>query len=394
MRSGDLTSIARRARWAVAAFFLVNGFIVGSWAPQIPVFLTRLEISEFTLGLLILGFGLGALGAMPYAGYLLTRYASTVVVKVFAAAAVFGLPLVALAPGVPTAAIAMVLFGGVVGGMDVAMNANAVAVERRLGRAIMSSSHGFWSLGGFAGGAAGGIVIQTVGHLGHALAVGLISAIVLAIAQSHIAGEDKPAPRAEGTRLSLPRSPVLYLVGVVALFSMIPEGAVLDWSALYLRQELGAGIATAGFAFALFSGAMALMRFAGDGIRNRYGAVTTMRVSSLIAAAGILAGGLAPWASLAILAFGIAGLGVANMVPIAFSAAGNQPGLSPGAGMSVVTTMGYSGILLAPSGIGFVAQQVGLAPVFIALSLLLLVVCALSPLVASADFRPAQAPAE
>jgi fucose permease len=139
---------------------------------------------------------------------------------------------------------------------------------------------------------------------------------------------------------------------------------------------------------------MALMRFAGDGIRNRYGAVTTMRVSSLIAAAGILAGGLAPWASLAILAFGIAGLGVANMVPIAFSAAGNQPGLSPGAGMSVVTTMGYSGILLAPSGIGFVAQQVGLAPVFIALSLLLLVVCALSPLVASADFRPAQAPAE
>ena len=140
----------------MAASFFANGFVTGSWAPQIPVFLTRLDISKFTLGLLILLFGAGAVGAMTWCGHLISRHGSRNVVRWFGLAAAFGLLLVALAPNVPVAAATMVIFGGLVGGMDVAMNANAVAVERRLSRAIMSSSHGFWSLGGFAGGALGG----------------------------------------------------------------------------------------------------------------------------------------------------------------------------------------------------------------------------------------------
>ena len=125
---------------------------------------------------------------------------------------------------------------------------------------------------------------------------------------------------------------------------MIPEGAVLDWAALYLRQEMGTDLATAGFAYAGFAGAMAIMRFLGDGVRNRFGAVTTLRFSSLVAAAGMCIGGLSPWPWLAVAAFAFCGFGVANMVPITFSAGGNQPGMSSGTGMSVVTTMGYSGI--------------------------------------------------
>ncbi len=379
--------LTARARWAVVAMFFLNGFVVGSWAPQIPALVERLGIDKFTLGLLILGFGLGALTLMPIAGVLLARRESRAVVVGFASVVVFSLIAVAAAPQVAVAAPFMFVFGGVVGGMDVAMNANAVTVERRLGRPIMSSSHGFWSLGGFAGGGLGGIAIEQIGSLAHAAVVAAVTLTILIVAAPHLIGGDRPLAAGAKRRLSLPRDPMIYLIGVVALLCMIPEGAVLDWAALYLQNERGAGLATAGLAFALFSATMALMRFAGDGIRHRWGAVATMRVSSLVAAAGMAAAGLSPWPWLAIAAFGFAGLGIANIVPIAFSAAGNHPGLSSGTGMSIVTTMGYSGILLAPSAIGFIARIVGLAPIFVALSAVLLVVFLSAGLVRNADFR-------
>lgn len=387
MPASTVVQSAFRGRWAVATMFFINGFLTGSWAPQIPVFLARLEISKFTLGLLILVFGIGALTFMPLSGYLMSKHGSRAVLRGFAAFCVFGLLLVALASNVPLAAGAMFLFGGLIGGMDVAMNANAVAVERRLSRAVMSSSHGFWSLGGFAGGGIGGFFIQKFGHLAHAGVVTIIAAVLLAAAARYLITD--PAPQAqEHHKFTLPRNPVVYLVGIMALFSMVPEGAVLDWAALYLQQELGSNLATAGLAFALFSGAMALMRFAGDGVRNRFGAVHTLRVSSLIAAGGMLVAGLSPWPWLVIAAFAVTGLGIANMVPIAFSAGGNQPGMASGTGMSVVTTIGYCGILMAPSAIGFVAEHTGFSPVFIALSGLLVVVCLMSELARSADFAP------
>ncbi|MGP2494019.1 MFS transporter [Mesorhizobium sp. PUT5] len=387
MRASASMQSATAGRWAVATMFFINGFLTGSWAPQIPVFLVRLDISKFTLGVLILGFGLGALTFMPLAGYLMSRHGSRAVMRGFGAMAVFGLLLVAAAPNMPSAAVAMFLFGGLIGGMDVAMNANAVAVERRLSRAVMSSSHGFWSLGGFAGGALGGLAIQTFGHLVHAVAVTGIAILLLAAAWQHLVADPKPVARTH-RKFSLPGTPAVYLVGLMALMSMVPEGAILDWAALYLKQELGTDLATAGLAFAFFSAAMALMRFAGDAVRNRFGAVATLRVSSLLAAAGMLAAALSPWPWLVIAAFAFAGLGIANMVPIAFSAGGNQPGMAPGTGMSVVTTMGYSGILLAPSAIGFAAEHVGFSPVFAVLAGLLVVVCLMSELARAADFSP------
>jgi MFS family permease len=384
--------LARRGRWAVAAMFFANGFLTGSWAPQIPVFLTRLQISEFTLGLLILVFGLGALVAMPWCGWLIHKYGSRAVLRIFAVLCSFALLAVALAGNVPVAAVTMFLFGGLIGGMDVAMNANAVAVEVKLRRAIMSSSHGFWSLGGFAGGALGGITIQQYGHVTHAGIITALTVVVVGIALRHVVAEDVQ-PVAEKARYALPKSAAVYLTGLIALFSMVPEGAVLDWAALYLQQELGSEIAVAGLAFAAFSAAMAAMRFLGDGVRNRFGAVTTLRVSSLIAAAGMLAAGFAPNAWVAIAAFALCGIGIANMVPIAFSAAGNHHGVASGAGLSTVTLMGYSGILVAPSAIGFVGERTGFAPVFVTLSLLLVVVFLMAGNARVADFRVAQ-PAE
>ena len=392
MRRLEKTGAARRGRWAVAAVFLVNGFIVGSWAPQIPVFAARLAITESTLGLLILVFGAGAVLAMALCGYLLHRHGSRSVTRAVSLATTFALLAVALTPDVGTAVVTMFLFGALVGAMDVAMNANAVAMERQLGRAVMSSSHGFWSLGGVAGSALGGLAIQQFGATAHALAVTVATFTIIAAAVSFLVVEDRPEA-AERPSYSLPRSPLVYLTGIVALFSMIPEGAVLDWAALYLRQELGTDIALASLAFAAFSATMATMRFLGDAVRNRYGAVRTLRVSSLVAAAGMLMAGLSADPYLAIAGFAVAGFGIANMAPIALSAAGNQPGLSSGAGLSTVTLMGYSGMLVAPSAIGFVAERTGFAPIFMTLSLLLIVVAAMSGLVRAADFATAGQPA-
>lgn len=378
------SAAARRGRWAVAAAFLVNGFMVGSWAPEIPGFVARLHINAFMLGLLILLFGLGALCSMPWCGYLIGRYGSRRVAQGFAAATVFSLLGVVLAPDVPAAAAALFLFGAVAGGMDVAMNANAVEVERRLRRAIMSSSHGFWSLGGFAGGGLGGLLIRQEGSIVHVVAVTAIAAAAALAGLRGMITETEAAARPK-LRVRLPRQPVIYLIGLMALFSMAPEGAVLDWSALYLKDELGADITTAALAFSAFSGTMALTRFAGDTVRNRYGAVRTLRVSALLAAFSMLAAALSPWPWLAVAAFACCGFGVANMVPIAFSAAGNQPGISSGVGISTVTLIGYSGILFAPSIIGFVGQHAGFAAAFIGLSALLVVVFAMSSLAGAAD---------
>ncbi len=389
----DMANPALAGRRALAVAFFVNGFLVGSWAPQIPVLLQRLEITESTLGLLILAFGLGALAAMPAAGVAMSGRGSRPVLRASSLIACLGLPLVVLAPDVWLAALALVLFGAFLGAMDVTMNANAVTVEKRLRRAIMSSSHGFWSLGGFAGGAAGGLVIREAGALSHAVLVALLALAAMLAAWRFLVDGD--APRVEAVaapaRRGLPRSPLIYLIGLMALFAMIPEGAILDWGALYLRQEFGADIATAGFAFAAFSATMAVMRFTGDAIRDRFGAVATLRVSSLVAAAGLMVAGLASSPGLVIAAFAFAGLGIANMVPIAFSAAGNQPGLSPGTGMATATTMGYSGILLAPSGIGFIAEHTGFAPIYVTLSAFLVAIFCLAGLARTADFSPAPA---
>lgn len=384
---------ALHGRWAVATYFFVNGFMVGSWAPQIPLLVARFSLSETVLGLLILLFGVGAVIAMPLCGYLISRRGSRAVARVSGVLCACSLLGIAAAPGMATLMLALAIFGCTLGGMDVAINANAVTVERRLGRAVMSSSHGFWSLGGFVGAGLGGFAAQHWGHLIHA---GLVTAaaLLLVFAAMPALVDERQRAASSGARFSgFPRSPLVYLTGLIALLSMMPEGAVLDWAALYLRQEMGASLAEASLAFTFFSAAMALMRFAGDRVRDRLGAVTTMRLSGLVAAAGMLSAGLVSSPLAATAAFAVAGLGVANMVPIAFSAAGNQPGISSAAGVSVATTIGYSGLLAAPSLVGFIAEHVGFGPIFLTFAALLAGVVLLSNLVRSADGIAAEPPA-
>ncbi|MBY5315298.1 MFS transporter [Rhizobium leguminosarum] len=379
-RSGFIT----RSRAAVSLLFLMNGFVVGCWAPKIPDFAERLALTKFELGLMILVFGVGSLVMMPIAGAQIAKHGSRIVVQVLAVCVLPLLLALTLSPNVLTGAISLFLFGGFIGAMDVAMNANAVSVEKSMRRAIMSSCHAFWSLGGLIGSGLGGIVISKLGILGHAQLATVLAAIFVAVAWPMVLA-DPPHPDTKKEKTKLPMVPLPWLLGLMALFSMVPEGAVLDWGALYLRQEMGASVALSGLGFAAFSGTMAAMRFAGDLVRDRLGGVKTLRICTLFAIVGMLLAGLAPNAELAILGFAFCGIGISNMVPIAFSAAGNIPGLKPGIAISVVTTMGYSGMLVAPSLIGFVAEHIGFAVVFMALPVLLLVVLLLSNLAHYAD---------
>jgi MFS family permease len=390
VEGGMQPQAAMRWRMASATMFMVNGFLMGSWATQIPLLLPRHSITETTLGLLIFLLGVGAVGAMALTGGLIGRYGTRPVLQVFAIATTFSLAAAVLAPNLWVLSVTLVIMGALIGCMDVSMNANAVELERHLGRAIMSSSHGFWSLGGFIGASIGGWIIAKLGAEGHALAVAGITFGAVLLAWPNILGDASTHVSASGaaTGKHWPRGGAIYVLGIMALLSMIPEGAVLDWAALYLQKEHGTGVSTAGLAFALFSATMAIMRFAGDALRNRFGAVITLRASALIAAAGLMGAAVSPNAALVIACFAIAGLGVANMVPVMFSAAGNFPGLSPGMGITTVTMMGYSGILVAPSSIGFVAEHAGFRLTFGVLAVLLIGVAWLASRAAAADFKP------
>ena len=380
---------ARQARWAVAAMFLANGFVMGAWAPQIPLLMPRHDVTESVLGLLILVLGLGAVAAMLFAGKLIQRFGGRAVLSVFSLALVPVLPMVVFSPNLWVLAAFMAVFGAMVGCMDVAMNAQAVEVERKLHRAIMSSSHGFWSLGGFFGGSAGAWMIARWGSETQSLVTaGLVAGIILAampFLMPSAPAVAAPGAAAPGPVRLFPRDFQLWLLGFLALFSMVPEGAVLDWAAIYLQKELGSDVFVSGLGFAFFAGAMAVMRFLGDSVRNRLGAVRTLRLSGFLGAAGLMGGALAPVDWLAIASFALAGLGVANMVPILFSAAGNHPRLPSASAISVVTMVGYCGILVAPSTIGVVAEIAGFRPTYAGLSVLLVIVALLATRAADAD---------
>ena len=257
----------------------------------------------------------------------------------------------------------------------------------------MSSCHGFWSVGGLVGAGAGGFLIEALGPGGHALVVAAVVLLLWLVVWRGALSDRNPAPKASNTSgaKAAVDSPAGVLmaaaVGMFALFGMIPEGAAIDWSAIYMRQELGVDAGTSGLAFAAFSLTMAVLRFAGDGIRDRLGAVRTTRYSSLAAGLGLLLIASANGPAMALAGFAVMGIGIANIVPIAFSAAGNVPGLRPGTGLSIVSALGYSGILVAPSAIGFVAEHTGFAIVFASLSVLLVVTFLAAKLVAVAD-RP------
>ena len=350
----------RRARRAISAIFLLNGAGIGAWAVHVPTVQARAGFDTATLGLLLLTIAGGAMAAMPLCGALIAGHGSRRLT--LASALLFPITLAALVGAASPAFlfICAFLFGAANGTLDVAMNANASEVEKARGVPTMSSFHGFFSLGGLFGAALGGLMLKFGFGDGDGVlvlaGVMLVAVLLTVSSMLHVA----PVPGEHGPGVRLPGGPALYL-GLLALLCMAVEGALVDWSALVLREQTGASAAQAALGFSLFSITMAACRFAGDGLVLRFGARGVMVAGGLAMAAGVLLAVGTNNYVIAALGFGLVGLGAANVVPVIFTAAARTPGMAPGVGLATAATVGYSGLLLGPPVIGWIAAHAGLA---------------------------------
>ncbi|MFL5333158.1 MAG: MFS transporter [Geminicoccaceae bacterium] len=349
----------RRARLAIGLVFLVNGTIFGSWAPHIPLVQDRLALGPAVLGAALLAMAVGALCSMLMAGAAIGRFGSAPVTRVTGLLMCAALPLVALAPNLPALIAALACLGAANGMMDVAMNAHGVAVETRLQRPIMSSLHGMFSLGGLLGAGLGALALGWLSPTTHVLAAALGLALVAFLAMRWLLPGRIDVGDA-GFHFVQPRGAALGF-GALAFLVLMSEGAALDWSAAWLRGDLGASPSVAATAFAGFSAAMAAGRFGGDRLRRRWGAVPLFRASALLAAGGLAFAVLLATPAAAVLGFVGAGLGLSNAVPVLFGAAGRLPDTQPGAGIAATATIGYLGFLAGPPLIGLVAQVTSLS---------------------------------
>ncbi len=349
-----------RSRAAVSTIFFVNGVVLASWVPHIPAIKARHAISDGELGIVLLAMAAGAVFALPLAGWLVGRAGSRLMTSIAATALCLTLPLPVLSPNLVLVSLSLILLGACNATLDVSMNAQAVVVERRYQRAIMSSFHGLFSLGGLAGatvaGAAMAIGVDDPRHV-----VGAAIVCLLAVAGSLpwlVPSAPRDASRA-GRAFARPTG-VLLGLGALAFCGLLAEGAMGDWSAVYLHDTLGSSSATAAAGFAAFSLAMAAGRFSGDRLVVRFGSVPILRASSAVAALG-LAGALVLGKSTAgVIGCGTVGLGIANVIPILFSGAGRVPGVQAGTALAAVATTGYLGFLAGPPLIGLAAEIAGL----------------------------------
>jgi MFS family permease len=369
-------------RAAITTVFAVSGAAFGTWAARIPAVQDRLDLSAGRLGLALGAVAAGALVAMPLAGREASRRGSATAVRVFLVLLVVALPLPFLAPGLGWLMAAAFLFGAANGGLDVVMNAHGVAVERALGRPILSSLHASFSIGGFAAAGLGAAAAAAdVDARVNAAVVAVVIAAAGAWAQRSLlpAGADREPPAAERpARREGPRLPrALWALGAAAFCCLFAEGAAADWSAVYVTDALGAAAATGAVAFAAFSLAMTTGRLVGDRLTERHGAVALVRRGALLAAAGVLGALVAGAPAAAVAGFACLGAGLAVIVPSVFRAAAAVPGIAPGPALATVTTVGYTGFLAGPPVIGGLAELTSLPA---ALGLIVLATAALASL--------------
>lgn len=357
-------STLKHARMAVLAAFFINGAALATWVSRIPSIQIKLSLTEGALGLVLMGLSSGVLVGLFFAGGLAARFGSSrMTVWMGVCATLTMLPLTwANSPVVLW--VNLFLFGASISVMDVSMNDQAVMVEREAGRPLMSSFHATFSIGGLVGalvgaGMAASDFFSTAAHFG-LVGVVLIVGVILS-ARSFLPTE----PASEGgPTFRLPER-ALWMLGLLALCAAVAEGAMADWSAVYLNQVLLTSTSIAALGYAGFSATMTLGRLLGDGLLARFQPKTVVRVGGILASTGfgIIILTSTPWAAMA--GFALIGLGLSNIIPIAFSTAGNAPGISSSTGIAGVATIAYAGFLAGPPVIGLVAEQTSLRTAFV-----------------------------
>jgi MFS family permease len=369
-KQADLSS----AWWAVVSRFLLHGLITSTWVSRIPAIQAALGLTNAHLGLCLLGTAIGSVIAIPLTGWLVTRHGS----KHVTAWSTLGFSVALVAPSLAVNAgtlfASLILFGAMAGTNDVAINAQAVAIEKATASPAMSRFHAMFSIGGMIGASLGGLVaarsIAPQLHLAVASALFLVLSLVTAplLFDAH----DNRRERSQGLHPSrIP--PVLIMLAAIGFCMFLSEGAIADWTGVYLKQDLSAngGLAAAGYA--VFSTGMALFRLLGDAVAARLGPVRTVRAGALLAAAGLTFALTAHSPLSALPGFALTGAGFSVIVPLVFGAGGRVDSVGSGAGIATVSGSGYIGFLFGPPLIGLVAQQASLHIalfVVVALSLL------------------------
>ncbi|MFI1016917.1 MFS transporter [Streptomyces sp. NPDC020965] len=357
-RGNTATSPLSRLRTALTVFFALDGFLFAGWVVRIPAIKEQTGASASALGLALLGISAGGVVTMTLTGRLCRRYGS---VPVAIAAAVLLSLSIALPPLTGSAlalGLVLLVFGAAYGAMSVSLNSAAVDLIAALGRPVMPTLHGAFSLGGMVGAGLGALLAGGLSPTTHLLLLTGVGLIVTAAAGPALLRHRPPTgavAEKSGTsrRLTGRTRNLVLLCGVIALCTAYGEGAMADWGALHLEEDLGARPGVAALGYALFALAMTAGRLSGTFLLERLGQTRTLAMGGMTAAFGMLLGALAPSIGLVLLGFGVAGLGLANIFPVAVARAGALAGPT---GVAATSTLGYSGMLLGPPAIGFLAD--------------------------------------
>jgi len=355
-RHAPARSPSRALAWATRASFFVAGVNLSAWAPLVPYARDRLHAGEAELGLLLLALGIGSVCAMPVAGWAALRVGCRRLIVMLGMLGLLCLPGLGWASSFAGLAALLFVYGAALGGMDVAINLHAVTVERQSTRPLMSGFHGCFSIGCIAG--AGSVAAML--WLGAAPWVAVWPAVLFNAACLWRGAPHLLAGGGDGGHWHWPHGRLL-LLGGMTFATFLMEGAMLDWSAIAFNTLQQVDTARAGSAYAVFAVTMTAGRFAGDRWVARHGGMPVLLLGTTVAVAGLA---LALWTTSpawALAGYAAAGLGAANIAPLAFSAAGRQAGTSPQVAVAAVSAMGYSGSLAGPALIGFIAHASSLS---------------------------------
>ncbi|WP_175886307.1 MFS transporter [Burkholderia sp. BCC0044] len=367
----------QRARTASMALFFVAGMMYASWGVHVPTVRDKFALSPGLLSIALFAVAGGSIAAMLTIARWIARVGSRTACVAGGLVMSACAALILVVPDYWMLLAVLALFGFSMATLDVAMNAEASAVEIALGKPIMSSLHGMFSLGGMGGAAAGGALLSAgMAPAAHLALAAAASAAVLVAASPAVLPHVPHHEQAHGGGNRW-RSPALWMLGGIALIALIAEGAMYDWATVYMRDVVAASPALASAAYAAFSGGMAVARFAGDAVRARFGAPQLVLASASLACAGMIGALLLPKPVAVLTGFTLMGLGLANMMPVLFAAAARVKGIHAAEGLAHVAGLAYFGLLFGPVVIGAVAQAanltVGLSVVALCAALVALV---------------------
>ena len=364
--------------------FFGLGFATAAWAPLIPFAQQRLHFNHADFGLLLLCSGLGAMLAMPATGKIVQRIGCRVPIGFALLLLAVLLPSLSLWTSPLMMAITLFLFGTAAGSLGVALNIQAVVVEKNSLKSLMSGFHGMASLGGLAGVLTiTALLALSISAVMSAFAVSLLLVIIifLSVPYSIKAVENTSLEASSKVKKSIRQrlpQPLIILIGIACFIIFMVEGAAMDWSGIYLTQQYGVNTTFAGLAYTFFAIAMTTGRFTGHYLIRYFGEKKLLTYSAICATLGLALVSIVPYWWLVLVGYTLVGTGCSNIVPIMFSRAGRQTVMPSAVALSCVSTMAYTGILVGPAFIGMVSELIGLSTVFMALSGLLLLIVALN----------------